>query len=496
VTLPRLLQPRVVGRYVLYDEIAAGGMATVHYGRLRGPVGFSRTVAIKRLHPQFAKDPEFVSMFLDEGRLASRIRHPNVVQTLDVVALDGEVFLIMEHVMGETLSRLGRESQSRGQPVPLPVVSAILCGMLHGLHAAHEATSDRGEPLGIVHRDVSPQNVIVGAEGVARVLDFGVAKAAGQAHATREGHVKGKLPYMAPEQLDNRAVDRRTDVYAAGVVLWETLTLQRLFGADSEGGIVRAIFDRLVEPPGKLASGIPRALDQICLRALQRDPRKRFDSARQMALAIEAAVPMASTTRTAEWVELLAEEVLSGRSRMVAAIESSSDGGAGDAPLGVTSAGMEGSAPTQVSGLSISSVVRAKSAPAPLWARLVLGGGAAGVIAVGAGALAIQWERANRTAPAAVATSASPSQPQAPASATADRSLALESVSATPPSPASTSADSLTAPNAPLSPSPSTRRAIPSFAHPRQTPHGAAKPCEIRSFIDDAGIKTFVEDCK
>src|ERR1035437_3672665 len=152
---------RVVGRYALYGEIASGGMATVHFGRLLGPVGFSRTVAIKRLHPQFAKDPEFVTMFLDEARLASRIRHPNVARTLDVVALEGELFLVMDYVEGEALSRLLRTCRARGTPVPPKVAAAIVCGVLHGLHAAHEAKSERGEPLGIVHRDVSPQNVLV-----------------------------------------------------------------------------------------------------------------------------------------------------------------------------------------------------------------------------------------------------------------------------------------------------------------------------------------------
>src|SRR5262245_3092434 len=178
---------RVVGRYALYGEIASGGMATVHFERLLGPVGFSRTVAIKRLHPQFAKDPEFVSMFLDEARLAARIRHPNVVATLDVVATKGELFLVMEYVQGESLSRLARAVMARGENLPPRIVASIMCGVLHGLHAAHEARDQRGEPLGIVHRDVSPQNVLVGIDGTARVVDFGVAKASGRHQSTRKG---------------------------------------------------------------------------------------------------------------------------------------------------------------------------------------------------------------------------------------------------------------------------------------------------------------------
>ena len=199
-------EPIVVGRYALFDEIASGGMATVHLGRLLGPSGFARTVAIKRLHPQFAKDPEFVAMFLDEARLAARIRHPNVVSTLDVVAR-----------RRRALPRDGvrrRASRSRGSREVARATASdrsrcrssarSIAGVLHGLHAAHEATSERGEPLGIVHRDVSPQNVLVGVDGVARVLDFGVAKAAGRVQTTRDGQIKGKLAYMAPEQLTGK----------------------------------------------------------------------------------------------------------------------------------------------------------------------------------------------------------------------------------------------------------------------------------------------------
>src|ERR1041385_2717351 len=195
-------RPRLIGRYALFGEIASGGMATVHFGRLVGPVGFSRTVAIKRLHPQYAKDPEFVSMFLDEARLAARIQHPNVVTTLDVVALPNEVFLVMEYVQGESLSRLVKNTTKAGERMPWGHIVSVMAGMLHGLHAAHEAKSERREPLNIVHRDVSPQNVLVGTDGVARVLDFGVAKAAMRVGSTRDNQMKGKLSYMSPEQLN------------------------------------------------------------------------------------------------------------------------------------------------------------------------------------------------------------------------------------------------------------------------------------------------------
>jgi len=312
----------VVGRYTIFGEIASGGMATVHYGRLLGPVGFSRTVAIKRLHPQYAKDPEFVAMFLDEARLAARIQHPNVVPTLDIVATEGELFLVLEYVQGETLARLVRATRDRGERVPPQVAAAIITQALHGLHAAHEAKDERGTPLGIVHRDVSPQNVLVGVDGVARVLDFGVAKAAVRLQTTREGQLKGKLAYMAPEQLGGH-VDRLTDIYAVGVLLWEALTTQRLYEANNEGELLRKVLLGRPDPPSAHAPGLPPAVDPIVLRALELDPKKRFQTAREMAIAIERSVPVAMASEVGDWVEQLARERLSQHSERIADIESS-----------------------------------------------------------------------------------------------------------------------------------------------------------------------------
>jgi eukaryotic-like serine/threonine-protein kinase len=198
---------QTTARYVLFDEIGVGGMASVHLGRLLGPAGFTRTVAIKRLHPHLAKDPQLAAMFLDEARLAAAIRHANVVATLDVVEQEGELFLVMEYVHGASLSRLVRETGA----IDPSIASAVVTGALHGLHAAHEAKDEEGHALEIVHRDVSPENVLVGVDGGARLLDFGVAKAASRLQTTRDGSIKGKLRYMAPEQLAGRKVTRRRD---------------------------------------------------------------------------------------------------------------------------------------------------------------------------------------------------------------------------------------------------------------------------------------------
>ena len=316
-------QPRALGRYVLYDAIASGGMATVHVGRLMGDAGFERTVAIKRLHAQFAQDPEFVSMFLDEGRVVGRIRHPNVVPTLDVVAASGELFIVMEYVQGESLSRLLRSVVAQGQRIPSAYVVTMMAGVLHGLHAAHEAKNERGEALHVVHRDVSPQNILVGIDGVARVLDFGVAKAAGRIQTTRQGQLKGKLSYMAPEQISGE-VSRATDIYAASVVLWEALTSQRLFSGNNEAHVMKRVLEGRVQPPSEVAADLPAGLDPIVLRGLHRESAERFATAKDMALALEEAVPPVASSRIGAWVEATAGKTLDERIERIAAIESQS----------------------------------------------------------------------------------------------------------------------------------------------------------------------------
>jgi eukaryotic-like serine/threonine-protein kinase len=314
---------RVVGRYVVFDEIAAGGMASVHLGRLMGAVGFSRTVAIKRLHPHLARDAEFSSMFLDEARLAARVRHPNVVAVLDVVHDAGELLLVMDYVQGESLSRLAKAMRPGGIPPRLAVT--VLTGVLHGLHAAHEATTEQGEALHIVHRDVSPQNVIVGVDGVARVFDFGVAKASHRVQTTQDGSVKGKISYMAPEQLLSEQVDRRADIYSAAVVLWEAITGERLFEGDNQGRVIRKILDEPVPWPSSIMPGLPKALDLAVMRGLERDVANRWQTARDFAAALEQCSPAASATQLGEWVESIGGSALGDRAQRVKDIEMRSD---------------------------------------------------------------------------------------------------------------------------------------------------------------------------
>jgi serine/threonine-protein kinase len=315
----------VIGRYAIAHEIACGGMARVHLGRLLGPAGFSRTVAIKRLHPQFAKNPEFVSMFLDEARLAARIRHPNVVATLDVVAREGELLLVMDYVEGESMSRLLSLGWSEERRVPVLHGLAIVAGVLHGLHAAHEARNERGDALELVHRDISPQNILVGVDGVPRVVDFGVAKAIGRAQTTRDGQIKGKLAYMSPEQLTAQPVDRRSDIYAASVVLWEILAGRRLFDSEHEIAAFYLALAREIEPPSRFAPDLPAGLDAIVLRGLSRRRDDRFATASEMAIALEQFAPFPTAREIGQWVQETARAELTIRAERVAAIEGISE---------------------------------------------------------------------------------------------------------------------------------------------------------------------------
>ena len=333
------------GRYAVYEPIAAGGMASVHLGRLCGPVGFSRIVAVKRMHQRYAMDPEFVAMFLDEARLVARIKHPNVMPTLDIVANEREVSLVMEYVHGESLSRLLKNARIDNAPVPLGIVCAIMSASLHGLHAAHEATSERGEPLGLVHRDVSPQNILVGVDGIARVLDFGIAKAAGRSQETKEGVLKGKIAYMAPEQLHGAPATRQTDIYAAGVVLWEMLSGERFHDAESDVSLIVQVMEGRLVPPSSSRWGVSKEralegriknalLDEIAMRALAPNPADRYATAREMALALERALALATPSEVGEWVEAMGSKGLAERAARVREIESQATE---DRPSGIPS---------------------------------------------------------------------------------------------------------------------------------------------------------------
>ncbi len=333
---------RIVGRYAIHEVIARGGMATIHVGTLVGPVGFSRTVAIKRLHEGFAQDPDFVAMLLDEARLAGRIVHPNVVATIDVVTESGEVFLVMDYVSGESVANLVRILEAKGELIPLRILSAIVSGALSGLHAAHEARDERGVPLQIVHRDMSPHNILLGADGVPRVIDFGVAKAAARIQVTQDGQIKGKLRYMAPEQVTGAELTRSIDIFAIGVVLWELVTGVRLREGESTAQIAMSILDGAIPSPKDVRvtqgqtldaaeENLLAELEKIIVRATAMDPENRYATAKDMARDLSDRVPTASSAEVADWIESIAGSELRARAEVVAMIECESANATGGA---------------------------------------------------------------------------------------------------------------------------------------------------------------------
>lgn len=324
-----------LGRYEMHGLLASGGMAAVHLGRLRGDAGFARPVAIKRLHAQFANDPDFVSMLLDEAHLASRLQHPNCVAPRDVVVLAGEVFVVMDYVHGVTLSQLIKAVHQAGVQVPLPIVCRIVSDVLAGLHAAHRSVDAQGRALELVHRDVSPQNVIVGSDGLSRVIDFGIAQAAFRSQTTRDGQIKGKLAYAAPEQVADKGVSHLVDVYAAGVVCWELATLRRLFTASNTTALYANVVENSIRPMRPLRPEIPLEFERTVMAALAKDPAARPADAEVFSALLEAAVPPASAREVARFVELYAGELLERRNSAVRDVERSkilSSTPAGQAP--------------------------------------------------------------------------------------------------------------------------------------------------------------------
>jgi serine/threonine protein kinase len=504
VTVAPAASPKLVGRYALFEEIACGGMAAVHVGRLVGPVGFSRTVAIKRLHPQFAKDPEFVTMFLDEARLAARVRHPNVVPTLDVVAAQGELFLVMEYVQGESFARLLYLIKNQGKRAPREMVCSILTSVLHGLHAAHEAKSERGEPLGIVHRDVSPQNILVGVDGIARVLDFGIAKAAGRAQITREGQVRGKMAYIAPEQLQNSAADRKADVYAAAVVLWEALTGERLFLGESESATIAKVLSGEVAPPSSIVPEIPAELDAVVMRGLNRDRMARFETAREMARALEACGPLATPTQVGEWVEATAGTALANRARIVSEVEQvdefPSADGAGRPPRIFASSEEPTAVDVAVANTDRKSGIASVLSQPPERRRRILLAALGGFL-LGAVGLWLAFPESSRHGP--LATTAAPAgvtpAAAAPTAAQPPETPAPSAANAPPEMP--TPSGAVIGPPPPASPPAATTASASASAKPR-TPSGRPRPklaaktnCDPPYTIDQDGHRHYKMEC-
>ncbi|MCU0699832.1 MAG: serine/threonine protein kinase, partial [Myxococcaceae bacterium] len=272
-----------IGRYVVKKRLAEGGMAEVYLAQAIGPEGFAKDVVIKVVRSFLASDQQFIDMFIAEARLSSRLNHANVVQIFDFGKHDDSYFIAMEYVRGASLFDLRKRCRERGVPFPPTLVAEIGAQVARGLQYAH-GLSDKGKPLGIVHRDVTPHNVLLSYDGAVKLTDFGIAKAS-TSH-TAPGILKGKFAYMSPEQARGELVDARTDLFALGIVLWEMLTGGRLFDGDSEMAVLRAVQESLIAPPSRLNPDIPNELSEIVLKALARPTADRFQTAFELDKAL------------------------------------------------------------------------------------------------------------------------------------------------------------------------------------------------------------------
>jgi serine/threonine-protein kinase len=490
---------RMVGRYRVYTELASGGMATVHLGCLLAPGGFQKLVAIKCLHEEFASKPEFVAMFLNEARLASTIHHPNVVASLDVVVEQDELMVVMEYVHGETLAGLLRLSRQRSEPAPLRVVVRVLADTLEGLHAAHTA-SLAGNCLNIVHRDVSPQNIMIGADGNTKVLDFGIAKAALSAQLTSAGMVRGKVAYMSPEQVQGALVDARTDVFAAGVVLWEALTGRRLFYAQETREAVGKLLQMPIPAPSEFNPALGPELDGVVRKALQRNVDERYQSAHEFAQALRQAAAEGSRTEVAAWVNGLAAGALAWRQELLHTLEASAIHPLATAALSAAHGSSPRAAPegTHTHATAVTSILphpqRAGVSRRAPWAFALVG-------ALSALAAWLLVGGAAEPEPPRVSASGLPVATQAKAGIATEEAVAAPSASQTGESPDSTlpivAADSIAL--APPTTSPDPKRAGKRLS-PRA--EASARPSAVRGAscdppyrIDASGVRRVKAEC-
>jgi serine/threonine protein kinase len=309
--VPYLSPGTKLGRYELRRMLAVGGMAELHLARATGIEGFQKLVVLKRILPHLADDPEFVRLFLDEARLAATLHHPNVVEVFDIGSHEGSYFFTMEYVRGQDLGSVITAARKRGEGLLLENALAIVIGVAEGLHHAHEMRDAAGQPLGVVHRDVSPSNVMLTYAGAVKLCDFGIAKAVAR-QARTDGNIKGKVSYLSPEQCRGEALDRRSDVFALGVVLYELTVGKRLFRGPTELDIMKQITERPIAAPTSLSAEYPLALEEIVMRALERDPAKRYATAQELQLALEEFARderlLISSTLLATWMTELFPE--------------------------------------------------------------------------------------------------------------------------------------------------------------------------------------------
>jgi hypothetical protein len=481
---------RTIGRFELLLELGRGGMAVLHLACLEGIGGFMRLFAVKQILPHLAADPQFVDMFFNEARIAARLMHPNLCTVFELGQHDGELYLVMEYLDGVPWEVLARAipHDARG----LQLTAGVLAQACEGLHHAHTFRDVDGTAMPIVHRDVSPQNVFVSVDGTSRVLDFGVSKIATDRRRTRTGVVKGKLPYMSPEQLRGEPLDGRADVWAAGVMLWEALTGARLFDRDTDFLIYQAITGAAipsVNAPGRAGLRYPEAIDGVIARALARDREARYASARELGHALaELAAEVggaASREQIADAVGALCSEPIAARKQAIASALARRAGRPSWEPdaagRGVQAPGREPAPRASTAGdaaATLSMTMRKDSIVVERPRRRRWPAGLA-VIAVLAGGVAIVRATSSGSAPERPPTVAAPSGDSAEASATdpspaAGASATSRSAAADPAGRTRTSGSAAAAAADPVAPNGVLRNAPPSIEEPSATPGDAA----------------------
>lgn len=270
------------GQYHLSEKIAQGGMAEIFKGKAIDAEGIEKTVVIKRILPQIAANPEFVSMLIDEAKIAVQLSHGNIAQIYDLGKVGEDYFIVMEYVLGKSLSQIARRLRTLGEHCPIPVACTIACEIAAGLDYMHRKTDDHGNPLGIIHRDISPQNIIITESSTIKIIDFGIAKAKTKIVTTDSGIVKGKFAYMSPEHAEGETLDHRSDIFSLGIILYELLTGQRLFKGKNNAETVRRVKKTKVPRPSSLRAGISPDLDRIILKALAKNRNKRYQQADEL----------------------------------------------------------------------------------------------------------------------------------------------------------------------------------------------------------------------
>lgn len=300
---------QTLGKYTLVKKLATGGMAEVFLARIDGPMGFAKKCVVKRILPHFNDDPRFIEMFLGEARLAAELNHPNLVQIFDFGEANGQYFLAMEYIDGPNLRVLNQSTRRMSGPMSFALAARIIALAAEGLHHAHELRDENGQLVNLVHRDISPDNILVSRNGAVKVVDFGIAKATTQPHLTKSGMIKGKMAYMPPEQLAREPLDRRADLFALGIVLYELVTGGMPFDATSEVSIIQALMSQQpLEKPTTYRLDCPPALEAIVLKCLEKDRERRYASCRDLQSDLETFISSqgasVGTREVAELVEL------------------------------------------------------------------------------------------------------------------------------------------------------------------------------------------------